>query len=60
MPVPKRRLTSTRKRTRSANKHYVAKGIATCSNCQQPKLPHHVCRNCGFYGQKQILKIEEK
>ena len=27
-----------------------------CSHCGQPKVAHHVCGNCGYYGEKQIVE----
>ncbi len=59
MPVPKRHTTHSKKRMRSANKHVKRPILATCSQCQQPKLPHRVCENCGYYGDKKVLQIEE-
>lgn len=35
-------------------------GIATCTNCHQPKRTHRVCSHCGFYAGKQVLTIKTK
>ena len=31
-----------------------------CPHCQEPKLPHRVCGHCGYYHDRQVIKIEEK
>ena len=55
MPVPKRKVSKSRRDKRSANKHVTASSFADCKNCGQVALPHQVCNNCGFYkGQKVI------
>ena len=28
----------------------------TCPNCQEPKMPHHVCPSCGFYKDREVGK----
>ncbi|MFY9356794.1 MAG: 50S ribosomal protein L32, partial [Defluviitoga tunisiensis] len=33
--------------------------VVKCQKCGEPKLPHRVCLNCGYYGDKQILEIGE-
>lgn len=33
---------------RSANEKKAAPGITLCPQCQEPKLPHRVCPNCGY------------
>ena len=29
-----------------------------CPKCGEYKLPHRVCKNCGTYGDKEVLKAE--
>ncbi len=31
----------------------------TCPQCQEPKLPHQVCANCGFYNGRQVRAVKE-
>lgn len=33
--------------------------VGECPRCHEPKLPHRVCKNCGFYNGRDILKLEE-
>ena len=30
-----------------------------CSNCKQPVLAHQVCKNCGYYKGKQVVRTKE-
>lgn len=30
--------------------------LVDCPNCKEKKLNHHVCKSCGFYGEKQVRK----
>ncbi len=49
MPVPKRKVSHSRKRMRSACKGIKPKAFAACKNCEKPIRPHQVCAACGFY-----------
>ncbi len=36
----------------------------SCPHCGKPKLPHRVCKNCGYYKETEVLdvlgKLEKK
>ncbi|MFH1187904.1 MAG: 50S ribosomal protein L32 [bacterium] len=55
--------TSTKKQTPSRRKrrasHFALKKtqLSVCSKCKKPILPHHVCRFCGTYKDKEAIKI---
>lgn len=51
---PKRRHSKARKRTRRAGIKLQSAGTIICQNCGKLTLPHQVCKNCGFYGKKQV------
>lgn len=58
MAVPYGRKSRARSRMqRAANMRYTAKGHTNCSNCREPKAGHHVCRSCGHYAGRQVLKV---
>jgi large subunit ribosomal protein L32 len=59
MAVPKRRTTSTRRDTRRAHWRGSPPTYGLCPQCRQPKLPHRVCGNCGYYRGRQAVEIEE-
>lgn len=59
MPNPKRRHSKTRtakRRTHDALPQ-VARGL--CPQCQEAKMPHVVCPNCGHYKGRQVKAVEE-
>lgn len=60
MAEPKKRLTSSRSGARRSHLHLKTFLLANCPKCKAPILPHQVCKNCGFYKNKDILKLEEK
>jgi large subunit ribosomal protein L32 len=60
MPVPKRRTSKSKVRSRRAsNMKYKFKTFMYCKECSEPKIAHHVCSYCGKYAGKQILKISK-
>jgi len=50
MAVPRNRHSNARKNSRRAHHAKKPKVTLTCSNCNQPKLPHVICGSCGAYG----------
>lgn len=60
MPVPKRKKSRSRTRSRKAQWFGTASPPAytTCPQCKKPKLPHHVCQNCGSYAGRQVIAVE--
>ena len=58
MPVPKKRHSNTRTRTRRANWKLKPMNFATCPQCQSKVLSHHACTVCGTYQGRMVLKIE--
>ncbi len=49
MPLPKRRHSSTRQAKRRTHYKLAAPGIATCKECNSPRLSHQICPTCGYY-----------
>jgi large subunit ribosomal protein L32 len=58
MAVPKRRKTRSKMRMRRAHWRIQAPAYSTCPQCRQPKLPHRVCPNCGYYAGRQAIETE--
>lgn len=61
MPNPKRKHTPSRRDSRrAANWTVQALNSSKCSHCGAPKLPHQVCKACGFYNGELISPKKEK
>jgi large subunit ribosomal protein L32 len=60
MANPKRRHSHSRTRTRRAHDAIEVPSLSLCPNCGNPKLPHRVCLDCGFYKGRQIIEGSEK
>lgn len=55
MPVPKRKVSKSRRDKRQANKGISPQIVSACSNCKDPILPHQACATCGFYKGKKVI-----
>jgi large subunit ribosomal protein L32 len=40
---------------RRAHDRLATVNLAECSNCGEPKLPHHVCAACGHYNGREVI-----
>ena len=54
MAVPKRKMSKARRDSRRANP-----GFVECPQCHEPKMPHHVCTECGYYDGKEVITQAE-
>ncbi len=59
MAVPKRKTSKARRDKRTANWKLVLPGMVKCPKCQEYKLADRVCKACGFYDGKEVIKTEE-
>lgn len=55
MPVPKSKISKSKRGMRRSHNFLVAKGVSECPNCNNVKLPHRVCPHCGHYKGKEII-----
>ncbi|MFQ5510564.1 MAG: 50S ribosomal protein L32 [Candidatus Krumholzibacteriia bacterium] len=60
MAVPKRKTSKARKNKRRSHWKLSAPNLTRCSRCHQNKQPHTVCSNCGYYGGREVIKVEEQ
>jgi len=58
MAVPKRKMSKSRRDKRRANWKLTAPHLVPCPQCHQPKLPHHVCPNCGYYDGREVIAVK--
>lgn len=59
MAVPKRKMSKARRDKRRANWKLTAPGLVACPKCHEPKMPHRVCAECGFYNGKEVIAAAE-
>jgi len=59
MPLPKRRHSGTRRDKRRSHDAIALPATSYCPNCQEPKLPHRICKSCGYYDGKEVIKGKE-
>ena len=58
MALPTQKQTKSHRLQRAV--HFALKPIqtTTCSKCRKPVLPHHICKFCGTYNGKELLKVK--
>jgi large subunit ribosomal protein L32 len=59
MAVPKGRTSKARRDKRRANWKLSLPGVTECPQCGEAKLSHRVCKHCGYYNKKQVVKVGE-
>ncbi|MBW1679600.1 MAG: 50S ribosomal protein L32 [Deltaproteobacteria bacterium] len=59
MPLPTQRHSKSRKRKRRTHDRLTPVTLITCSHCGERKPPHHACPSCGYYKDREVLKVEE-
>jgi len=59
MAVPKRKTSSARQNKRRSNVWKIdAPTLVKCPKCGEFKTSHRVCRSCGYYNGREVIKIE--
>ena len=57
MAVPKKKVSSARRdKRRSNNSKLEMPGMVKCAKCGEYVLAHHVCKACGSYDGKVVVK----
>ena len=59
MANPVKRHSKSRRNMRRAHDFLKPVNAAECPQFHEPKLPHHVCRNCGTYKGREIIPMEK-
>ena len=59
MPNPVKRHSKTRRNTRRAHDFLKQPALAVCPQCNEPKMPHRVCPNCGTYKGREVIPAEK-
>ena len=55
---PKRRWSKARTHSKRATWKLESPAVGACPQCHEAKLPHRVCKNCGHYDGREVIKIE--
>ncbi len=58
MAVPKRRISKSRRDKRRTHWKLEKPNLISCPQCHELKLPHRVCKSCGYYKGKEIVSNE--
>lgn len=58
MAVPKRKKSVSRRNMRRAHHRLSPASHIECPQCGEQKRPHHVCASCGYYGGREVVKVE--
>ncbi len=57
---PKNRTSKSRRdKRRSANYKMAPMNLVKCSRCGALMMPHRVCKACGTYNKREIIKVED-
>lgn len=60
MAVPKRKVSKARRdKRRSNNWKLDMPEMVKCPHCGEFNLNHRVCKQCGYYDGKEVIKKEE-
>ncbi len=59
MAVPKNKVSKSRRDKRRANWKLSVPGMVECPQCHAFKMPHRVCKACGYYNGKEVVKVGE-
>jgi large subunit ribosomal protein L32 len=60
MALPKYKISKSRRDKRRTHQKIKPLNVVRCSQCNEPKLPHHVCLSCGTYKGREVIEIKEK
>lgn len=58
MAVPKRKTSKAKRDKRRANWKLSIPGFVACPKCGEPIMGHRVCKACGTYNGKEVIKKE--
>ena len=58
--VPKRKTSKARRDKRRSNVWKIAAPtLVKCARCGEYTRPHRLCKACGYYGDRQVVKVED-
>ncbi len=60
MPMPKRKISKSRRDKRRTHWNLNEVNLEECPRCHEMKLPHRACLECGYYDGKEIISSSKK
>jgi large subunit ribosomal protein L32 len=60
MAVQKSKKSQSKTNSRYANFKAKQPTVVECPQCHEFKVPHKVCKNCGYYDGQEIVSKNEK
>jgi large subunit ribosomal protein L32 len=58
--LPKYKRSKSKQGRKRAHHFLTPTQLVRCSNCDEMRLPHTVCPNCGYYKDVQVIEIQRK
>ncbi|RMG87585.1 MAG: 50S ribosomal protein L32 [Chloroflexi bacterium] len=58
-PLPKRKVSRTRRNKRRAHDALPPQHLVECQNCGEYHLAHRVCPKCGAYRGETVMEVDE-
>ncbi|AOY59576.1 MULTISPECIES: 50S ribosomal protein L32 [Desulfococcus] len=58
MAVPKRKTSKSKRDKRRTHDKISGPELTTCPECNEARLPHHACPECGAYKSLNVLEKE--
>ena len=58
--LPKNKKSKSKRDMRRTHDKLKVANIVECPRCHSKKIAHRVCENCGYYDNKEIIKIASK
>lgn len=59
MAVPKGKVSKSKRDKRKAQSWTIkTPGLVACSKCGELMMPHRVCKACGSYNKKIVIKVD--
>ncbi len=60
MAVPKQRKTKSRRNQRRMHIYLKKPVLVNCSHCGQKTRPYVVCKECGYYKNREVINVMAK
>ncbi|MBI2339398.1 MAG: 50S ribosomal protein L32 [Deltaproteobacteria bacterium] len=59
MSIPKRRVSKSKRNMRRSHDALKAISLSVCPRCRLPKPAHRVCIHCGYYRDREVIKMDQ-